>query len=94
MRYLAAFAFALPLAACVAAGPPSPIPPPMAETMPKPPVSAVPLTWQPGHWDWNGSSYTWAPGQYVDLGGHPGNWQPPYWQQTGGGWVWQPGHWV
>ena len=51
------------------AGPPAPMPPPMAETMPRPPVSPVPLIWQPGHWDWTGSSYVWAPGQYVDLGG-------------------------
>jgi len=54
----------------------------------------VPLTWQPGHWDWTGSSYVWAPGQYVDLGGRPGNWQPPYWEQIAGGWVWRPGHWL
>ena len=64
---------------------PAPVPPPMAETMPRPPVSPVPLTWQPGHWDWTGSAYVWAPGQYVDLGGRPGNWMPPFWQQTGVG---------
>ncbi len=94
MKQSIAIALLLLLAACVAAAPPAPVPPPMAETIPKPPVSAVPLTWQPGHWDWSGTSYVWAPGQYVDLGGRPANWQPPYWQQTPGGWVWQPGHWL
>ena len=93
MKHAAALAVLL-LAACTPAGPPAPIPPPMAETIPKPPVSATPLTWQPGHWDWTGTSYVWAPGQYVDLAGRPANWMPPYWQQTGGGWVWQPGHWL
>ena len=82
------------LVACVPSSPPAPIPPPMTETVSKPPVSPVPLTWQPGHWDWTGSSYVWAPGQYVDLGGRPGNWQPPYWEQIAGGWVWRPGHWL
>jgi hypothetical protein len=93
MRY-AAVGVVLLLAACVPQNPPSPIPPPMTETVPKPPVSAVPLTWQPGHWDWTGSSYVWAPGQYVDLGGRAGNWQQPYWEQTPSGWVWHAGHWA
>ena len=82
------------LAACTTGGPPAPIPPPMAETMPNPPVSAVPLTWQPGHWDWTGSSYVWAPGQYVDLRGQSPLWMPPYWERAGAGWVWHPGHWA
>ncbi|HET7882833.1 MAG TPA: hypothetical protein VFL55_18260 [Acetobacteraceae bacterium] len=90
-----ALAILLLLGACVAAsGPPAPIPPPMAESVPNPPVSPVPLTWQPGHWNWTGSSFVWVPGQYVDLGGRPGNWMPPFWQQTNGGWVWQQGHWM
>ncbi len=87
-------AAALLLAGCVAGGPPAPIPPPMAEAIPKPPVSPVPLTWQPGHWDWTGSSYVWAPGQYIDLAGHGTNWMPPYWARTDAGWVWQPAHWM
>ena len=92
---LCAVAILLLVGGCVAAqGPPEPVPPPMAETIPRPPVSPVPLTWQPGHWDWTGSSFVWAPGQYVDLGGRPGNWMAPFWQSTGAGWVWQPGHWM
>ncbi len=82
------------LVGCATATPPAPIPPPMAETIPKPPVSAVPLTWQPGHWDWNGSSYAWTPGQYVDRSGRSGEWMPPYWEKTPSGWVWRPAHWL
>ena len=90
-----AFAILLLLGACATvSAPPAPIPPPMAESIPNPPVSPVPLTWQPGHWNWTGSSFVWVPGQYVDLGGRGGTWMPPFWQQTNGGWVWQQGHWL
>ncbi|HET6194507.1 MAG TPA: hypothetical protein VFE12_02085 [Acetobacteraceae bacterium] len=87
-------AILLLLGACAVGGPPAAIPPPMAETIPRPPVSPVPLTWQPGHWDWTGSSFVWVPGQYVDLGAKGGTWMQPFWQQTGSGWVWQQGHWM
>ena len=89
-----AVAVLLLLAACVAGGPPAPVPPPMAEAMPKPPVSPVPLSWQPGHWDWTGSSYGWVPGQYIDAAGHGPNWEQPYWEKTDAGWVWRPAHWM
>jgi WXXGXW repeat (2 copies) len=83
------------LASCARGGaPPAPIPPPQPEMVPKPPVSAVPLTWQPGHWDWTGSSYVWVPGQYVDAAGHGGSWMPAWWEDTASGWVWHPAHWL
>jgi hypothetical protein len=82
------------LAACAGSGPPSPLPAPMTETIPKPPVSPVPLIWQPGHWDWTGSSYVWVPGQYVDAAGHSGTWMPGFWEKTDTGWVWRAAHWV
>ena len=49
------------LAACATtttnvANPFPPVPPPTAEIIPKPPVSAEALLWQPGHWDWNGNA--------------------------------------
>ena len=92
MRYLAIVVLFL-LAAC-AGQEPAPVPPPMAETIPKPPVSAVPLMWQPGHWDWSGSAFVWAPGQYVDAAGHSGTWMPGWWEKTDSGWVWRAGHWM
>ena len=66
MRYrsitAALFGAAWILAGCTTINPPVPVPAPMAETMPKPPVSAEPLIWQPGHWDWTGNAYVWIPG--------------------------------
>ena len=90
-RILAAL---LLLASCAPAAPPAPVPAPMAETIPRPPVSAVPLIWQPGHWDWTGNSFVWVQGQYVDTTGHSGTWMPGYWEPAGGGWVWRPAHWL
>ena len=81
------------LASCADPGPPAPIPPPMAESVPLPPVSPVPLAWQPGFWDWTGSSYVWVPGQYVDAKTLSGVWMASYWEQTASGWVWRRAHW-
>ena len=55
---------------------------PVAETVPKPPVTAEPLMWQPGHWDWNGSGYVWTRGEYVPAGGHGNLWTPGWWMPT------------
>jgi hypothetical protein len=82
------------LVSCAADNPPPPVPPPMAETIPKPPVSPVPLNWQPGHWDWTGSAYVWVPGQYVSTEGHSNQWLPGFWERTQSGWAWHPAHWV
>jgi WXXGXW repeat (2 copies) len=71
-----------------------PVPPPMAETTPLPPVSADALLWQPGHWNWNGSGYVWQPGEYVPAAGHGALFQVGYWQQTPSGWVWVAAHWT
>jgi len=87
------------LAGCVsytqqAAGPPNPPPPIPVETVPKPPVSEQPLLWQPGHWDWTGSSYVWQQGAWIPRAGHGTEWQDGYWTSQGGSWVWTPGHWL
>ena len=71
-----------------------PVPPPMTETVPKPPVTAEPLMWQPGHWDWTGTGYTWAPGQYIPAAGHGPLWVPGWWSRTPTGWKWEPAHWT
>ncbi|HET8995087.1 MAG TPA: hypothetical protein VFN42_00320 [Acetobacteraceae bacterium] len=71
-----------------------PVPAPLAEHRPLPPVSAQALMWQPGHWDWNGSGYVWQKGQYVPAAGHGPLFQPGYWAQTPSGWSWQPAHWT
>ena len=72
-----------------------PVPPLQAETMTKPPVTTTPLIWQPGHWEWTGGGYAWAPGTWVSSVGHGTMWMPGYWAQgPGGGWVWAPAHWM
>jgi hypothetical protein len=71
-----------------------PVPAPVAEIIPKPPVTAEALMWQPGHWDWNGSGYVWAGGQYVPARGHGNLWVPGWWSRSDAGWVWQPAHWT
>ncbi|MBV9734466.1 MAG: YXWGXW repeat-containing protein [Acidisphaera sp.] len=87
----------LGLAGCVAVAP-APVypqvPPPISETIPNPPVSERPLTWQPGHWDWSGSGYAWRPGEYVSREGRGSLWQDGYWAFNGGVWQWVPGHWL
>jgi hypothetical protein len=69
-------------------------PPPQPETQPLPPVSEQQLTWQPGHWDWNGANYVWSPGRWVLLAGHGRLWQPGYWAPGVGGCTWVPAHWA
>jgi hypothetical protein len=76
-------------------GNPYPPPPPLtAEIMPKPPISAEPMLWQPGHWDWSGSGYVWMSGQYVPAAGHGNLWVMGWWSLGSSGWVWQPAHWA
>jgi WXXGXW repeat (2 copies) len=89
----AALGAVLIFAGCATNGPPAPIPAPMAESIPKPPVSATPLIWQTGHWDWTGNAYVWVPGQYVTAEGHSNIWNPAFWEKTAAGWVWHPAHW-
>jgi hypothetical protein len=71
-----------------------PVPALLPDAQTKPPVTEEALMWQPGHWDWNGSGYVWARGQYVPAAGHGGLWMPGWWSRTDAGWVWQPPHWT
>jgi hypothetical protein len=89
---------ALALAGCAVSttttSPYPPVPPPVAEQRPLPPVSPDPLIWQPGHWDWNGTAYTWSPGLWVPREGHGSLWQDGYWSLVNGRYVWVPPHWT
>ncbi|MBV9537624.1 MAG: YXWGXW repeat-containing protein [Acidisphaera sp.] len=89
----------LVLAGCAVPGPPgpNPYPPPPAilvETIPPPPVSGDPQIWQPGHWDWTGSSYAWSQGLWVSRAAHGSVWQQGYWTPVNGVWTWVPAHWA
>lgn len=76
------------------ANPYPPVPALIPEARPNPPVTAEPLMWQPGHWDWTGNGYVWANGQYVPAAGHGNLWMPGWWSRTQAGWTWQPPHWT
>ena len=82
------------LAGCAVQSAPPPIPATTVEVIPNPPVSATPIIWQPGHWDWNGTDYVWTLGQYVPNTGHGNLFMPGWWAQTASGWRWQPAHWM
>lgn len=71
-----------------------PVPPPLPERVTAPPASSSVLIWRPGHYDWNGSSYAWIPGEWVARAGHGALWQDGYWRRSGGTSVWVPGHWI
>ncbi len=84
------------LGGCVAAYPPAhpPIPPVLAEQVPVPPRSSVVLIWQPGHYDWNGVTYSWVSGKWVERTGHGTLWQDGYWRQSADTSTWVPAHWL
>jgi hypothetical protein len=73
---------------------PSAPPPPRIETMPPPPSGPQPLSWQSGHWGWNGSALAWDEGRYVQAPQAAAVWEPGHWQQqASGGYVWLDGRW-
>jgi hypothetical protein len=71
-------------------------PPPNAEQRPLPPVANYEQTWQPGHWDWNGSGYSWRPGAWIPRNQHTIEWMDGYWTRntTPGPCNWLPAHWL
>jgi hypothetical protein len=71
-----------------------PVPPVPAENVPAPPRSRTTLIWQPGHYDWDGRGYNWAPGRWVERAGHGVLWQDGYWRDTPRGPEWVPAHWM
>jgi WXXGXW repeat (2 copies) len=67
-------------------------PPPRVETIPPPP-SAV-MTWEAGHWAWNGTTWDWTEGHYVQRPQPTAVWEPGHWaQESTGGYIWVDGHW-
>jgi hypothetical protein len=74
---------------------PSAPPPPQVETIPPPPSDQPQMmTWEPGHWSWNGTTWDWTEGQYVQRPAPAAVWEPGHWaQQASGGYVWIDGRW-
>lgn len=98
LRLGLAAALLLALANCaapqaVAANPNPPIPALPADPQPLPPVSAIPLVWQPAHYDWTGSTYQYVAGRYIEQAGHT-RWVDGWWSLDSGRWVWVPAHWA
>jgi len=65
------------------------------EPLDKPPVSAVPLTLEPGHWNWTGSAFVWSPPRWVTL--RPGRvlWMSGWWTRAADGQcLWNAPHFV
>jgi hypothetical protein len=86
---------ALAAAGCVATvtTPYPVVPAPRVEVIPTAPSTTV--VWEPGHWQWNGATYEWVPGRYVERAAIVGTqWVNGHWENRGGGWVWVPGHWA
>jgi hypothetical protein len=70
-------------------------PPPMRyEAIPPlPPGRGDMLTWMPGYWRWDGSTYVWVPGTYIDRPRREAYWVEPRWERRGTSWVYVEGHW-
>jgi WXXGXW repeat (2 copies) len=73
----------------------APTAPPRVETVPPPPSEAARVMyWRPGHWMWDGASWSWSQGQYVERPAPQAVWEPGHWaQQPSGGYVWVDGRW-
>ncbi|HTB44649.1 MAG TPA: hypothetical protein VK741_13550 [Acetobacteraceae bacterium] len=70
-------------------------PAPRVETVPPPP-SGEPqmMTWEAGHWAWNGTTWDWTEGHYVQRPAPTAVWEPGHWaQESTGGYIWVDGHW-
>jgi len=74
---------------------PAPPPPARAEMLPPPPaVDTQIMTWQPGHWAWNGAGWVWLGGTYVPRAHPTADWEPGHWApRPGAGYIWVPGRW-
>ena len=66
-------------------------PPPQPETAPPPPGTTV--YWQPGHWVWTGSTWTWSAGHYEQRPTQAAVWEPGHWEQSSNGYYWVEGRW-
>ncbi len=91
----------LMLASCAAppasqpvACPTVPLARPSAHADPLPPVSAVPLTLRPAHWDWQDGGYVWAAAAWVPRSNDHPVWQEGFWMYNGATCAWVPGHFL
>ena len=69
----------------------SPPPAPQIEIIPAAPGPMA--YWQAGHWAWNGSSWVWMNGVYVQRPTAQAVFVPGHYAQTSQGWIWIGGQW-
>lgn len=67
-------------------------PPAVKESAPPMP-SKVGYVWSDGYWNWNGSTYEWAEGSWVEVVEASKKWIGPTWTQEGTKWYFTAGHW-
>ena len=67
-------------------------PAPQYET---PEISATPAKeiWRPGYWDYDGSGYSWVPGELIRRPSPTAVWSSDTWIQHSYGWGFRPGYW-
>jgi hypothetical protein len=67
--------------------------PPAPRVIVRPPIPFIGAFWTDGYWSWNGRSYVWVDGQWVQpVAGR--RWSPWRWEQRHGTWVLIPGGWI
>jgi hypothetical protein len=72
---------------------PAPPPPPRVEVVAPPPGPPERFVWEPGHHEWNGRVYFWAPGRYIERPAPGLIWVSGRWAARYGRWEWIGGHW-
>ena len=50
--------------------------------------------WQPGYYLWNGTSYVWTAGTWVNPPYTSARWVEGHWVQSRRGYYWRAGHWA
>lgn len=72
----------------------SPSAPPQTAYEPEP-ASPDPMhiIWRRGYWDFDGTTFFWVPGTFMDRPSPTAAWVPDRWEQRMFGWAFVPGYW-
>ncbi|HAX92147.1 MAG TPA: hypothetical protein DCY07_08095 [Rhodospirillaceae bacterium] len=72
----------------------SPSPPPPKQIEAKP-VATEPMLqiWRPGYWYYDGTSFNWVEGQFMNKPEPTAAWTAERWERRAYGWAFVPGHW-
>jgi hypothetical protein len=67
--------------------------PPALMTYEQPPMPAPGYIWTPGYWAWNGVSYYWVDGAWVEPPEIGYLWTPAWWDFVDGAYIFHAGYW-